>query len=150
VVRITSDCPLMDPSTIDKTVDRYFGGPSRVDYAANILEPRTFPRGLDVEVMSGAALEKAWTEDGDPASREHVTPYIYHHPELFSLLRVENDRDLSAMRWTVDTPADLVFVEAVYQSFDGDEFGQSDVLGLLAKRPELARINADVQQKPFK
>jgi len=100
--------------------------------------------------MSCSALEKAWKEDKDPASREHVTPYIYRHPESFALHRVQNDRDASRFRWTVDTPEDLTFVEEVYQSFDDDDFGQSEVLSLLEKRPELTRINADVQQKSIK
>jgi spore coat polysaccharide biosynthesis protein SpsF len=147
IVRITSDCPLMDPAAIDATTSAYFAGATNLDYASNTLEPRTFPRGLDVEVMSRTALERAWTEDKDPASREHVTPYMYRHPEIFSLRRVENDRDLHRLRWTVDTPADLAFVEEVYKSFDSEDFGQSEVVALLERRPEIALINAGVQQK---
>lgn len=150
VVRITSDCPLMDPAIIDKTVAAFLDSKPPVDYAANVLEPRTYPRGLDVEVMSRTALEKAWTDDKDPKSREHVTPYIYRHPDRFELRRVTNDRDLSAMRWTVDTDADLAFVREVYEGFANDEFGQSEVLALLESRPELSLINADVQQKTLK
>lgn len=150
VVRITSDCPLMDPAVIDKTVTAFLDAQPPIDYAANTLEPRTFPRGLDVEVMSRSALGKAWKEDKDPVSREHVTPYIYRHPESFALYRVQNDRDVSRFRWTVDTPEDLAFMEEVYQSFDDDDFGQSEVLSLLEKRPELTRINAGVQQKSIK
>jgi spore coat polysaccharide biosynthesis protein SpsF len=147
VVRITSDCPLIDPTVIDLATEAFLEGAPSVDYASNTLAPLTFPRGLDVEVISRAALEKAWIGDTESASREHVTPYIYRHPELFALRRVENDRDLSRMRWTVDTPADLAFVEAVYDSFDEEDFGLPEIVSLLTRRPELELINAGVRQK---
>ncbi len=85
VVRITSDCPIIDPEVIDRTVAAFRDGD--VDYASNTLEPRTYPRGLDVEVVSAGALELAGREDRDPAWREHATPYIYRHPESYRLLR---------------------------------------------------------------
>jgi spore coat polysaccharide biosynthesis protein SpsF len=148
IVRITSDCPLIDQTSIDQTISCFLGSSPRVDYASNTLPPRTFPRGLDVEVMSREALEHAWREDHDLRSREHVTPYIYRHPESFTLLRVVNDQDRSGYRWTVDTPEDLAFVQAVYDSFESEDFGQSEIASLLAKRPELALLNAEIRQKP--
>ncbi len=146
IVRITSDCPLIDPALIDETIDVFQSG--TWDYVSNTLEPRTFPRGLDTEVFSFAALERAWKEDKHSSWREHVTPYIYRHPEGFRLKGVVHHEDLSAMRWTVDTPEDLELVRRIYASFDGeDHFTWKEVLGLLEERPEWIDINRDVPQK---
>jgi spore coat polysaccharide biosynthesis protein SpsF len=147
IVRITSDCPLIDQASIDQTISCFLASNSKIDYASNTLPPRTFPRGLDVEVMGKDALERAWREDEDRRSREHVTPYIYRHPGAFRLLRVFNDQDRSAYRWTVDTPEDLAFVQAVYESFDSEDFSQADIAALLERRPELTLINAGIVQK---
>ena len=97
VVRITSDCPVIDPTLIDETVAAF--SEASADYASNTLEPRTYPRGLDVEAIAREALERAWREDRNPAWREHATPYIYRHPERFSLLRVPARDDHSDLRW---------------------------------------------------
>ena len=90
VVRITSDCPLIEPDVIDQVVGALLAGQPEVDYASNVQPPRTFPRGLDVEVIRFDALERAWREDVDPAWREHVTPYLYRHPERFRIHGVFN------------------------------------------------------------
>lgn len=150
VVRITSDCPLIDPEVIDKTVAAFLE--AKPDYASNALE-RTYPRGLDTEVMSFTALSRAWQEARKPYEREHVTPYIYEHPEKFKLLSVTGAADFSSHRWTVDTAEDLEFVRAVYgrfqanPEFSGREFSGRDVLDLLEREPELQAINQNVQQK---
>ena len=102
-------CPLIDPEITDKTIAAFFGGAP--DYASKFLV-RTYPRGLDTEVMSFAALGRAWQEARKPYEREHVTPYIYEHPAEFKLLSVTDDADHSGHRWTVDTPEDLEFVRA--------------------------------------
>lgn len=146
VVRITSDCPLIEPEIIDLTV-REFLQDGTLDYVSNTLPPRTFPRGLDVEVMTFKALERAWQEDGNPAWREHVTPYIYHHPEEFALRTVTNDHDYSHMRWTVDTPEDLAFARRVYDHFGHDRFSWREVIALLEEHPEWLEINRHIQQK---
>ena len=146
VVRITSDCPLIEPEIIDLVV-REFLKEGKIDYASNNLPPRTFPRGLDVEVMSFEVLECAWCEDNNPAWREHVTPYIYRHPDKFRLKGVYNDRDLSYMRWTVDTWEDLEFVRQIYNYFGHDRFSWHEVLTLLKDHPEWLDINKHVQQK---
>ena len=146
VVRVTSDCPLIEPEVVDRVVGVFRGG-DRCDYASNTLPPRTFPRGLDVEVMSFAALAQAWREDGDPAWREHVTPYLYHHPEKFRLQAVTEEADHSDMRWTVDTPEDLAFVRRVYDHFGHADFSWRDVLAVLARHPEWQEINRHVPQK---
>lgn len=145
VVRITSDCPLIEPEIVDLVVREYLEkGP--LDYVSNTLPPRTFPRGLDVEVMSFEALERAWHEDSNPAWREHVTPYIYRHPEKFALRAVVNDKDYSHMRWTVDTSEDLSFVRLIYEHFGHDDFSWRDVLALLDEHPEWLEINKRVRQ----
>jgi spore coat polysaccharide biosynthesis protein SpsF len=148
VVRITSDCPLIDPDIIDLTIERFLSAKD-VDYASNALEPRSYPRGLDVEVFSREALERAWREDLRPESREHVTPYIYRTPGRFRTLRVAAPEDYSGLRWTVDTPEDLAFARAVYEEFPAGEFRFLDVLDFLERRPEVASLNAGIQQKPM-
>jgi spore coat polysaccharide biosynthesis protein SpsF len=147
IVRITSDCPLIDPEVIDLTVDRFMSHPGSVDYASNTLEPRTYPRGLDVEVFSRAALERAWLEDQRRESREHVTPYMYGTAGRFRTLRVAAPEDCSDHRWTVDTPEDLAFARAVYNHFPDGEFGYHQVLAFLSFHPEIRLLNAAVTQK---
>lgn len=145
VVRVTSDCPLIDWSVIDRVVSAFREG--RPDYASNTLE-RTYPRGLDTEVMTREALARAWCEASEPYERVHVTPYLYRHPELFRLLPVIGERDASAARWTVDTPEDLLFVRTVYQRFgDTDRFSWQDAWTLVDREPELAKINGHIQHK---
>jgi len=146
VVRITSDCPLIEPEIVDCIAQEFFEkGP--LDYASNTLPPRTFPLGLDVEVMAFDALERAWREDDSHAWREHVTPYIYRHPEKFALRAVVNDKDYSHMRWTVDTVDDLAFVRRIYDYFGHDAFSWQDVLSTLEEHPEWLEINRHVVQK---
>jgi spore coat polysaccharide biosynthesis protein SpsF len=146
VVRITSDCPLIEPEIVDWIVGEFFEkGP--LDYASNTLPPRTFPLGLDVEVIAFNALERAWRKDNNRAWREHVTPYIYRHPGKFALRAVVNNMDLSLMRWTVDTVDDLVFVRKIYDYFGQDAFSWQDVLRVLDEHPEWLAINQHVAQK---
>lgn len=111
VVRLTADCPLADPSVIDACIRlRVELG---VDYCSNGTR-RTYPRGLDVEAFTLGALLTAGGEATDPYDREHVTPFIYRHPERFAIGELTQDRDESSLRWTVDTPEDFAFVERVY------------------------------------
>jgi spore coat polysaccharide biosynthesis protein SpsF len=145
VVRITCDCPMIEPEVVDRTVS--FFRQSGADYASNGLPPRTFPRGLDTEVFTFAALERAWREDKNPAWREHATPYIYRHPEVFKLAGLVNETDHSAMRWTVDTPEDMAFVTKIYEAFGDDRFTWTEALALLKKHPEWLEINREISQK---
>lgn len=145
VVRITSDCPLIDPAIVDETVAVFEAGDC--DYAATGLEPRTFPRGLDVEVVARAALEQAWRDDRDPAWREHATPYIYRHPELFRLCRVTSDVDASAHRWTVDTPEDYELVRRIYEALGRDDFTWREALAVVEAHPGWMELNRNVVQK---
>jgi spore coat polysaccharide biosynthesis protein SpsF len=145
VVRITSDCPLIDPEITDKTIAAFLE--TRSDYASNALV-RTYPRGLDTEVMSSAALGRARKEARKPYEREHVTPYFYEHPAKFKILSVTGDADYSGHRWTVDTPEDLALVRAIYARLKGNSaFLWRDVVDLLDREPELMELNRSIMQK---
>jgi len=147
IVRITSDCPLIDPEVVDQVVQEFLERQPEVDYASNTWPRRTFPRGLDTEVMRTDVLERAWREDRNPAWREHVTPYIYRNPVLFRLHNVINPEDYSTLRWTVDTSEDLAFVRRIYDYFGHDRFSWREVLQVLEEHPEWLKINQHVQQK---
>ena len=147
VVRITSDCPLIDPAVIDLVVSEFFKLSPGVDFVSNDIPVRTYPRGLDSEAIKFEALERAWRKDDDPVSREHVTPYIKRHPELFNLNGVTAESDYSEMRWTVDTSEDLDFVRRIYGHFGNDNFSWRDVLRLLSAHPEWLDINRHIRQK---
>jgi spore coat polysaccharide biosynthesis protein SpsF len=145
VVRITSDCPLIDPSIIDKVVRAFLK--SGADYASNGLV-RTYPRGLDVEAFTMSALTKAWQQASNPYERIHVTPYIYENPTIFKLLSVSDSHDYSNYRWTVDTPEDLEFVRKIYERLDDKtSFSWHDILALCEKEPALTAINFHIEQK---
>jgi spore coat polysaccharide biosynthesis protein SpsF len=145
IVRITSDCPLIDPEVSDKTIRAFLE--RHPDYASNVLE-RKYPRGLDTEVMTFAALESARREARDPYQREHVTPFLYQHPERFRLVSVTGDRDYSHYRWTLDTLEDLEFLRAVYaRRAEASDPAWQDVLRILEGEPDLAAINQHVKQK---
>ncbi len=141
IIRITPDDPFKDPEVIDKVAGCYLSYKGQVDYVSNTIKP-TYPEGLDVEVFSFKALEKAWQEASAPSEREHVTPYIWNHPGIFRLVNVENEEDLSHLRWTLDTEADLKFTREIYaRLYHGQVFLMNDILALLRAEPELSRIN---------
>lgn len=151
VVRITSDCPLIDPALLCDMVDRFNGvlrSGGDVDYLSNTLT-RSYPRGLDVEVFSFGALEKSHKEATMPHEREHVTPYMHQHPDIFKLREVLSEKDNSGYRLTLDTPEDFRLIEEIYKVLyrEGAIFGTDEVLNLLRARPELPLINAHVEQK---
>ncbi|MBN1280620.1 MAG: glycosyltransferase family protein [Candidatus Thermoplasmatota archaeon] len=145
IVRITGDCPLIDPQIID-TVIRVFLQKS-IDYVTNTLEP-TYPDGLDVEVFSYTALTKAWKEARRTSEREHVTAYIRNHPEEFTLHDVKHTVDLSHLRWTVDQHEDLMFIKEIYKRlYDKQKiFYMNDILTLLQQHPEIQQINTGIQR----
>lgn len=129
IVRLTADCPLADPDVIDACVRLH--AVRGADYASNGRR-RTYPRGLDVEVFNLEGLLAAHAEAADPYDREHVTPFLYRHPERFTQAELIQDRDESALRWTVDTPEDFAFVERVYEALyrANPRFTSDDVRGL--------------------
>jgi spore coat polysaccharide biosynthesis protein SpsF len=147
VVRITSDCPLIEPEIVDKVVKEFLERQPGVDYCCNVLPKRTYPRGLDTEVMHFNVLERIWREDQNPAWREHVTAYIHRNPELFRIHGVINNIDCSHMRWTVDESEDLSFFRRIYNHFGSDRFSWQEVLVLLEKHMEWSMINSHIQQK---
>ena len=145
VVRITSDCPLIDPQLVDETIAVFQA--DETDYASNVI-PRTYPRGLDTEVFTAAALERAWLEAKESHQREHVTPYFYEHPELFRMASATADADYGRYRWTLDTSEDLELIRAIYSRFDNrDDFDWKEVLALMEREPDLADLNSRVVQR---
>ena len=145
VVRVTSDCPLIDPELVDETVEVFRD--KHADYASNVF-PRTYPRGLDTEVFSFDALDRAWREAREAHQREHVTPYLYEHPQIFKLASLSGAADYSRYRWTLDTREDLELLRAIYSRFHGrDDFSWQEVLRLMEREPELAELNSQVLQK---
>lgn len=146
VVRITSDCPLIDPELIDRVIATYLEGDS--DYVSNMLPP-TWPYGMAVEVFSSAVLQQAHAEATQAAEREHVTPFIYWRPERFRLGNVESPVNLSHQRWTVDTPEDYELVRRLFEALHPakPDFTQADILALLDAHPDWSVINQHIQQK---
>ena len=152
IVRITADCPLIDPELIDKTIKAFLD--SNVDFAANRLPPpfmRTYPIGLDVEVVSFYALERAWKEATELHEREHVMPYFYEVSGRFKIITLDHEKDLSALRWTVDTTEDLEFIRQILKYLHCRmDFSWKDVLEVIEKNPELLQINAQIRHKTYK
>jgi spore coat polysaccharide biosynthesis protein SpsF len=144
IVRITSDCPLVDPEITDRTIRAFLD--QQPDYASNALV-RTYPRGLDTEVMTVLTLERAWQLAARQYQREHVTPYIYEHADEFKLLSVTGEADYSDHRWTLDTREDLALIREIYARMKGQDFGWRDVLRLLEREPRLVELNRSVAQK---
>lgn len=145
VMRLTGDCPLTDPEVIDGLVAFFRAG--SFDYASNTLKP-TWPDGLDAELMRFGCLESAWSEAKLPSEREHVTPFIYKHPERFRLGSYENDVDLSGLRWTVDEPEDFALVSSIYATLypSQPDFSSRDVLQLLQANGNLTGMNAGFER----
>lgn len=176
VVRITADCPIIDPMVIDQTLRAFYRlGPSLItetesdsqnesqselkqkfswDFAANRLPPpwqRTFPIGLDTEVCKFSALEIAWREADQPHQREHVMPFLYDQKNRFRVLLVNHDPDYGNYRWTVDTEQDLILLRSIYKRFGGrDDFTWLEVLDLFKREPGLAEINAEVMHHDYR
>lgn len=146
VVRLTADCPLLMPDVSEKVVRAFKR--RECDYASNTIE-RTYPRGLDTEVLAAQALQKTDRKATSPADREHVTRYVRKRPDKFRLCPVTDEVDRSDLRWTVDEEADLKLVRRIYealgeQAMDAD---YKDVLAVLEERPEWTDINRQVEQK---
>jgi len=167
VVRITADCPVIDPALIDDVVNTLLDG--KYDFVCNRLPPpwhRTYPIGLDVEACTFKVMEKAWKEAKEPQQREHAMPYFYEGVELSAVSRqlsegvsprgfrvalLNHITDFGDYRWTVDTPEDLEFMRQVYARFSGrDDFTWKEVLDLVHDDPDLMKINAGVEHKTLK
>jgi spore coat polysaccharide biosynthesis protein SpsF len=150
VVRITSDCPLIDPAVIDRVIQAYQGHLGMFDYVSNCLE-RTYPRGMDTEVFSFLALEEAFEEAKLEPDREHVTPFIYHHSERYRLGSVANSVNQSHHRWTVDTQEDFDLIQRVLETLypNSPEFTINDCLSIFDRHPDWQTINAHIEQKQY-
>lgn len=180
VVRITADCPLIDPDMIDTVVNIFTGvthpesvtdaaegqntllearedkSPSQFayDFACNRLPPpwgRTYPIGLDIEVCSFQGLKLAWEEAQLPHQREHVMPFFYEQPQRFRIYLLNHPVDYGFLRWTVDTPQDLLLLRQISDHFaERMDFRWLDVLQLVQSQPHLAQLNAQVQAKDYR
>jgi spore coat polysaccharide biosynthesis protein SpsF len=167
VVRVTADCPVIDPALIDDIVNTLLEGD--YDFVCNRLPPpwpRTYPIGLDAEACTFKVLEKAWQEAKGPQHREHAMPYFYEGVELsaasrqlsegvssrgFRIALLNHTTNFGDYRWTVDTPEDLEFIRQVYSRFDGrDDFTWKEVLDLVHHEPQLMQINSSVKHKTLK
>ena len=150
VVRVTSDCPLIDPQVIDKVIHFYIENTDKHDYVSNSLK-RTYPRGMDTEVFSLRALHEAFLEATAQPDREHVTPFVYRHPERYRVGNIVYSENQSSHRWTVDTPEDFELIRRILEAIypQNPEFRLEDCLNLLQQYPDWLNINADVEQKKY-
>ncbi len=149
VVRVTSDCPLIDSEVTEKIIQYYIENNDKYDYVSNTID-RTYPRGLDTEVFSFNSLQKAFNNASSMRDREHVTPYIWDNPYLFRLFQYKNKIDYSNLRWTLDTAEDFELINKIYgflYAAKGNNFNISDIIELYNKHPELIDINKDIEQK---
>ena len=140
IVIITADCPLIDPQIVDKVIEQFFS--ENYDFATNTLT-RTFPIGTDVEVFSFSALNKAWENAQLPSEREHVTPYL-HNKENFKIINVENDKNISNLRLTVDRIEDFELIKQILNNISINPIHLEDVLELFSRKPELIEINKHI------
>lgn len=145
VVRLTSDCPLTDPAVISALLARFAA--EGADYASTSLPTPTFPIGISVEAARFDALARAWREDADPRWREHVTPYLYRHPERFKLVGLGCGEDLSHHRWTLDTPEDAALLRLIFDALPAGALGWREALAVVDAHPAWQGINAMIVQK---
>ncbi len=143
IIRITSDCPMIDPEIIDMIGQRH--EQEKVDYSSNTLE-ETYPDGLDAEIFSFAALENAWKNATLKSDREHVTPFIKKSPNLFKLCSVKNTEDLSRLRWTIDQPEDYEFLKTIFAAVytKNPRFRMKDAMEAIRNNPRLEEINSGI------
>jgi spore coat polysaccharide biosynthesis protein SpsF len=148
IVRITGDCPLIDPVVVDHLLAYYLSNKNRFDYVSNVIE-RTFPRGMDIEVFPFKILEEIHALATDPPEREHVTLYLRRNPTRYRLGNFKYSKDESCHRWTLDTEDDFrliaKFIEQLYPV--NPHFLLEDCLRFIKERPDLFKLNQHVSQK---
>lgn len=151
VVRITADCPIIDPLIVDQFIAYYYKHKPKLDYLTNALM-RTFPYGMEVEVFSMEKMIQASKSQLTPDEREHVTPVFYLHPQKYVILNVENPINLSHYRLTVDTPEDFALVKLIVEALYPKDplFSLDQIIVLLKEHPEWLKLNANVRQKTLK
>lgn len=140
ILRLTGDCPLIDPELIDQLISFYLE--ANYDYASNTLEP-TFPDGLDAEVFKFKCLQEAWQEAKLPSEREHVSLFIHQQPKRYHLGSFKSEIDRSHLRWTVDEPIDLELVTLIYEALYNKNplFKTEDIVDFLLENPHLQKLN---------
>ncbi len=142
IIRITGDCPLVDPNLVDEIIEFY--NKNNYDYVSNTLIP-TYPDGLDIEIFSFKALSKAFKEAKLKSEREHVTPYIWNNPKIFQLYNYKNILDQSHYRWCVDEQQDLELIRRIYSNFKPKIiFPFNDVIKFVKSNPEISKINETI------
>jgi spore coat polysaccharide biosynthesis protein SpsF len=148
VVRVTSDCPLIDPAVVDEAIQFYHEHRSQYDYVSNALV-QSYPYGMAAEVFPFSALKEVYREAQLEPEREHVTPFLYTHPERYRVGHVICKKNLSHHRWTVDTVEDFELVRLITEALypKNPKFNMQDILALLTQHPEWVKINANVHQK---
>ena len=151
VMRVTSDCPLLDPVELEKITRLYLDNPDCFDYVSNFVIERTYPRGMEAEVFPFRVLEEASREALEAREREHVTTFIYERPERYRLGGLRYGSDESRYRLTVDTGADLELVSKIIESLypEKNNFHLHDILELMKENPEWELINRHVKQKKY-
>lgn len=149
IIRVTADCPLIDPTVVDRVVETLQSNADRFDYVSNVVS-RTYPRGLDTEAFFRDTLERMNRLASSPPAREHVTFHLLQEqPNLYSVGSVTDDADHSHLRWTVDTPEDFLLVERLYSELDLGHrpLPYHAVLEHVLANPELRALNAHIEQK---
>jgi spore coat polysaccharide biosynthesis protein SpsF len=147
IVRVTSDCPLIDGEIIRAAVEEFLLTGDKNLYYSNVLE-RTFPRGFDFEIFSFEALEDAYLNGKEEVYREHVTPYINRNISGKIVFKhLTRQHDASKFRITLDTPDDLILIKKLIEEYSCDKMNADEIIALLEKHPELHAINAHIEQK---
>jgi len=144
IVRMTSDCPLIDPTVVDKTISLYKTG--KFDYV-NTFNGKAYPSGTDTEVFSSNVLKKVWQNASKPSEREHVTAYIYTNPKLFSIGYVENNLDTAELHYSVDRIEDLQLVRILYKKIEKRPILLSDIVQVMRDDPTISQINKNTSPK---
>jgi|TARA_B110000438_G_scaffold300360_1_gene352577 spore coat polysaccharide biosynthesis protein SpsF (cytidylyltransferase family) len=143
IIRITGDCPLVDPVLLDNMID--FFQKSDYDYVSNTID-RTFPDGLDIEIFSFETLKKSHDESKWSSEREHVTPYILKNKNKFKMYNYRNTQNLSNLRWSVDEKNDLLMIKQIFQEMRPNQyFSTEDVLKILSEKPNISKINSNIE-----
>ena len=138
IIRITADCPLIDPQIVNKALNEFEIG--KIDYIQN-LDPRTFPDGMDIEIFTFNILKEAWKNADLSSEREHVTPYFRNNEKKFNIKNFSHDKDLSHYRWTLDYHEDLELIKIIVNDIIQRPILMKDVLSLFEKNPKLFEIN---------
>jgi spore coat polysaccharide biosynthesis protein SpsF (cytidylyltransferase family) len=145
IVRVTADCPLIDPEIIDSVIDLHLK--KKADYTSNVISGR-FPDGEDVEVFTFNTLYRAWHDARLFSEREHVTPYMKKNSDIFKIGSLDCNRDLSGKRWTLDNPEDYEFIKIIYRNLypENHLFGMKEIIEFINNNPDIENINKWIER----